>query len=150
MIHSSLSHPLSRVKLLKTRIRYASIQPYPNYLNFQPYLSTPDKVTLISKNKYILVFQKAFCYYFFVFHGKVPKRSNGADCKSAGLRLRGFDPHPSHHFPNKKISKVLFPSKFLLFTKNYFLTTILVCPIPTSRKIRERSLSALPWISLLP
>ncbi len=29
--------------------------------------------------------------------GGVPKRSNGADCKSAGLRLRRFESYP-HHF----------------------------------------------------
>ena len=32
-----------------------------------------------------------------VFPGGVPKRSTGADCKSAGLRLRRFESFPHHH-----------------------------------------------------
>ena len=31
------------------------------------------------------------------FLGMVPKRSKGADCKSVGLCLRGFESLPSHH-----------------------------------------------------
>ena len=32
-----------------------------------------------------------------VFRGGVPKRPTGADCKSAGLRLRRFESYPLHH-----------------------------------------------------
>src|SRR4051812_49959686 len=32
-----------------------------------------------------------------VFPGGVPKRPTGADCKSAGLRLRRFESFPLHH-----------------------------------------------------
>src|ERR1700734_1170322 len=31
------------------------------------------------------------------FRGGVPKRPTGADCKSAGLRLRRFESYPLHH-----------------------------------------------------
>ena len=31
------------------------------------------------------------------FPGGVPKRPTGADCKSAGLRLRRFESFPLHH-----------------------------------------------------
>ncbi len=30
--------------------------------------------------------------------GEVPEWLKGADCKSAGSGLRGFEPHPHHHF----------------------------------------------------
>ena len=36
-------------------------------------------------------------HYFHLKPGSVPKWSNGADCKSAGLRLRGFESHLTHH-----------------------------------------------------
>ena len=32
-----------------------------------------------------------------IVRGSVPKRSNGPDCKSGGLCLRGFESLPAHH-----------------------------------------------------
>ncbi len=45
-------------------------------------LSKTNKLTIISRN------------------GQVPKRSNGADCKSAGISLRRFEPFPAHQGKN--------------------------------------------------
>lgn len=36
--------------------------------------------------------------------GEVPKRPNGADCKSAGLRLRRFESSPLHQEPAEETS----------------------------------------------
>ena len=38
--------------------------------------------------------------------GSVPKQSNGADCKSAGSRLRRCESFPAHHEPLTSISDV--------------------------------------------
>ena len=35
--------------------------------------------------------------------GEIPKRSTGADCKSAGARLRGFESSSPHHHMNEMI-----------------------------------------------
>src|SRR5207253_331847 len=34
--------------------------------------------------------------------GEVPKWPKGADCKSAGVRLRGFKSSPPHHSPGRE------------------------------------------------
>jgi hypothetical protein len=36
----------------------------------------------------------------------VPEWLKGADCKSAGLRLRWFEPSPAHHFSFSGVKKV--------------------------------------------
>ena len=43
--------------------------------------------------------------------GRIPKRSTGADCKSAGLRLHRFESCSYHHF-------LFFPAKTLLVNGN--------------------------------
>ena len=35
--------------------------------------------------------------YQILFSGEIPKRSNGADCKSVGFRLRRFESSSPHH-----------------------------------------------------
>ena len=36
------------------------------------------------------------------FFGEVPERPKGADCKSAGVCLRRFEPFPLHHVKGSK------------------------------------------------
>src|SRR4026208_486283 len=39
------------------------------------------------------------------FPGGVPKRPTGADCKSAGLRLRRFESFPLHQLRGKRVAR---------------------------------------------
>lgn len=47
--------------------------------------------------------------------GGVPKRSNGADCKSAGISLRGFESLPAHHKKPECTSVIRCAAAFRLF-----------------------------------
>jgi hypothetical protein len=38
--------------------------------------------------------------------GSVPERPKGADCKSAGLRLRRFKSFPAHHLLGLKLNSL--------------------------------------------
>ena len=49
-------------------------------------------------------------------HGSVPKRSNGADCKSAGFRLRGFESLPAHH-SIRRLNKIAMKKYYIYLAR---------------------------------
>jgi len=67
----------------------------------------------------------------------VPEWLKGADCKSAGLRLRWFEPSPAHHFSFSGVKKVearLIQSGFFFGSDINRTLLMLTSPLKGNRK----------------
>ncbi len=70
----------------------------------------------------------------------MPEWLKGADCKSAGLRLRWFEPSPAHHFSFSGVKKVearLIQSGFFFLSRTLIGHLLrLISPVKGQHSIR--------------